>query len=125
MTGAQTMANTDRELLELAAKAADIDYWRMTLSGAALNDEETLRWNPLIDDRDAFRLAVKLHISVRFCWDGCDDQYDTVIAEKSRIHADEQIGFDMKATQFDEPAATRRAIVRAAAAIAKQGGNHG
>jgi len=121
----------DRELLERAAKAAgysvegDADKLvafpgRFAGGFSILNElGGSSLWNPLTDDGDALRLAVRLHISVRFCWDGCDDQYDTVTAEQRRIYADEQIGFDMKATQFDEPAATRRAIVRAAAAIAE------
>lgn len=65
----------DRELLELAAKAAGIsggwgdkldyhngevdltDYW-------VLDGEELYFWNPLIDDGDALRLAVSLRIEV-------------------------------------------------------------
>lgn len=119
--------STDRELLELAAKAAGLEVWggqwpqddmlfvapkRPDPSGKVTGVE----WNPLTDDGDALRLAVALHIDVRFCWDGCDDQFDTVIAERSRIQADEQIGL-FRLEQIDEAAATRRAIVRAAAAI--------
>ena len=51
---------TDRELLEMAAKAAGIAdgdvFYDMD------NDKE---WNPLTDDGDALRLAVKLYIGVR------------------------------------------------------------
>ena len=61
---------TDMELLELAAKAGGIrhieytngydgEYGLMTCDG--LTDRH---WNPLEDDGDALRLAVKLHISV-------------------------------------------------------------
>jgi hypothetical protein len=44
---------TDRELLELAAKAADLPWEQWCINGDA-------SWNPLIDDGDALRLAVKL-----------------------------------------------------------------
>ena len=51
---------TDHELLEMAAKAAGIAdgdvFYDMD------NDKE---WNPLTDDGDALRLAVKLYIGVR------------------------------------------------------------
>jgi hypothetical protein len=58
---------TDRELLELAAKAAGINArWYDTTdcmmrigSGSGL-----ARWDPLTDDGDALRLAVKLGISI-------------------------------------------------------------
>jgi hypothetical protein len=44
---------TDRELLELAAKAAGIDAVDIGYE-----------WNPLIDDGDALRLAVKLNMTL-------------------------------------------------------------
>lgn len=53
---------TDRELLELAAKAAGYDVtW--------LKDSQFIHgrddwWDPLTDDGDALRLAVKLHMQV-------------------------------------------------------------
>ena len=73
---------SDRELLELAAKAAGL-YWR---SGA---DFEVLRpdmvwevWNPIDDDGDALRLAVKLgllgapnHVLDLIAANGEDDPY--------------------------------------------------
>lgn len=115
---------TDRELLELAAKAAGMTGWKFTGTGMAKmldpSKSETTgsvgkNWNPLIDDGDALRLAVKLglristdmgdrvrHVSVKPChysvWaDGCAEP-----------HGD------------DPQEATRRAIVRAAAEIGKQ-----
>jgi hypothetical protein len=110
---------TDRELLEAAAKAADIqisdhiglfyDYF--------IDNSIGKEWNPLTDDGDALRLAVKLKIGLRFTWDGCDDQYDAVWAERGRTRFDEELGVTPKGDQFDEDAATRRAIVRAAATI--------
>ena len=95
---------TDRELLELAARAAGLvlDEW----TGA----DGTLDWNPLHDDGDALRLAVKLNLCINF-----DVQPDGaevyVVAEWTDNPTEaEPLGRDASA-------ATRRAIVRAAAAI--------
>jgi len=94
---------TDRELLELAAKAAGIDFtvWHnrpaQNISyGKHLTT--TQFWNPLTDDGDALRLAVKLSL---LCVD--DVQYAPVNVWEGQ----------------DPYAATRRAIVRAAAEIGK------
>ena len=51
---------TDRELLEAAAKAAGIDYYARAQSGGMLTDNG--EWNPLTDDGDALRLAVRLRM---------------------------------------------------------------
>ena len=56
----------DRELLELAARAAGYDVARHSDDGASLllfGVQEP--WNPLTDDGDALRLAVKLEIHVQ------------------------------------------------------------
>ena len=88
---------TDREYLEMAAKAAGYVLgkhtqkdWAFTYGG--------VEWNPITDDGDALRLAVKLNIDagkpgmrLRIDWRSWDDPY----------------------------AATRRAIVRAAAEIGR------
>ena len=55
----------DKELLELAAKAVGLKYHAFVndiMIGFGLNigDYETPIWNPLTDDGDALRLAVKL-----------------------------------------------------------------
>lgn len=66
---------TDKELLELAAKASGVVVARSRLDDPICNDmlvAESVRnpyqkvgsWNPLIDDGDALRLAVKLNISL-------------------------------------------------------------
>jgi hypothetical protein len=103
-----TDEQTDRELLELAAKAAEYrmtpekfvgDYW--------LKDGHI--WNPLDDDGDALRLAVKLGLNIMLMPD-CAEPWVDVCGPESE--ADELYG--------DNPyAATRRAIVRAAAEIVK------
>lgn len=105
----------DRELLELAAKAAGIiGKWYESIyeSGYELPDgcNQPL-WNPLTDDGDALRLAVKLNMPIWEC-----AQYGRAMAEvrygAARGEYWEPVG--------DDPyAATRRAIVRAAAEIGK------
>ena len=59
---------TDREMLELAAKAmgyddAQWDHERQCISTAKLTGSRRL-WNPITDDGDALRLAVKMNITV-------------------------------------------------------------
>ena len=125
---------TDRELLERAAKAAGVFLTRETMAarwpefewcytdepefdGKHLNGTvfcydgrggiggtETLSWNPLEDDGDALRLAVKLGLHIQpsdiYCW-----------ATHLAVTAIEPL-------DSDPYAATRRAIVRAAAEMA-------
>jgi hypothetical protein len=102
----------DRELLELAARAAGIvGTWSTGYQGDGdeeldgLDTGSSFLWNPLISDGDALRLAVKLCIRI--------------------AHMN---GFAYALTglrEFEEAelagpyAATRRAIVRAAAEIGK------
>jgi len=80
---------TDRELLELAAKAAGLEVVTPTMLAHG-------QWDPLTDDGDALRLAVKL---MEF------EPY------KSRGYLP---------TITSDIAATRRAITRAAAEIGKE-----
>lgn len=104
---------SDRELLELAAKA--VGYKLSATYEAIWSDTgaEFSLWNPLTDDGDALRLAVKLECdlvisnqhpacSAAFC------QVENKYFEVS--HAD---------CEGDPYAATRRAIVRAAAEIGR------
>ena len=91
---------TDIELLEFAAKAA----------GYKKRFVHYLGWNPLIDDGDALRLAVKLGLGVSVPLGY--KRTDVVAFSDSRINAIESHG-------SDPLAATRRAIVRAAAEIGK------
>ena len=94
---------TDLELLEAAAKAAGrgSQWWMESVWNGP--DKE---WNPLTDDGDALRLAVKLGIQI--------DPRDP----ETRVFG--PIGERVDEYHKPDPyAATRRAIVRAAAAIAK------
>ena len=97
--------STDRELLELAAKAAGhvIDP-----IDAMHDPEDWMCWNPLDSDGDALRLAVKLKICIEF-YNGF-----------AEIHASHCSGdYDSRIEYYsdDMAASSRRAIVRAAAAI--------
>ena len=102
---------TDRELLEMAAKAAGVEItWALMGDTYAAWLPNELLWSPLNDDGDALRLAVKLNLSM--------DLFDKEIL----------VGYTTKSNQCDQVtetcsndpyAATRRAIVRAAAEIGK------
>lgn len=99
---------TDRELLELAAKASG-ELTASWYGNDAYFDGVLSRWNPLESDGDALRLAVKLRLTVS--WDRFDDE-DYATATPPHTHQ----GYDCMVSQ-DPYAATRRAITRAAAAI--------
>ena len=108
---------TDRELLEYAAKAAGIGplSWIETDGTKIVTN---LRWNPLTDDGDALRLAVKLGLSVHL------DLGNRIVVAKPTLFpkvGNEEIHYDE--SKFgggcDPYAATRRAIVRTAAEIGK------
>ena len=79
-------------------------------TGAARGDAGYY-WNPLTDDGDALRMIVKLRLTVS--WDRFDDS-DYATATPPHTHQ----GYDCIVDQ-DPYAATRRAIVRAAAAIGR------
>jgi len=108
---------TDRELLELAAKAAGYtvlgvecidEYSEARYAGSIVlecKDEHDWPFSfaPLTDDGDALRLAVNLGLIVR-CYE------ESIIVDGGGISTEE---YDLSCRH----AATRRAIVRAAAAI--------
>lgn len=91
---------TDYELLKWAAKA--VGKWPALSHGA---------WLPLDDDGDALRLAVKLRISF---WHEGEGPEGWTVAEVRGCGYNEHIE-----PHGDPCAATRRAIVRAAAEIGK------
>lgn len=102
---------TDRELLELAAKAAGIEYaeYGELIGGAPCLYSKHANlgiWAPLTDDGDALRLAVNLTFEVDVCRSGI------------AVRTPNGIKVLVDSTETPCPyAATRRAIVRAAAAI--------
>jgi len=99
---------TDRELLESAAKAAGID-WADGHESTGLRDQNGKVWNPLTDDGDALRLAVKLRLNLSLDRTGLKVFHD----DKPCIKAG---GWESRA---DESEVVRRAIVRAAAEIGR------
>ena len=100
---------TDRALLEAAAKAAGIEVDASILFAGGSNS-----WNPLTDDGDALRLAVKLRLRV------CTPTTDTDCALASNGDVTAYSEDELSDTPMsDLYAATRRAIVRAAAEIGK------
>jgi len=114
---------TDRELLELAAKAAGVEQ----IERVQVDEEDenpkylyvrlehgltyTTFWDPLGDDGDALRLAVKLGLVVEI---GYASRGFVVV----RTNTDNWVEY--REAWGDCPyAATRRAIVRAAAGLSK------
>jgi hypothetical protein len=59
-----TAERTDRELLELAAKASG-EWPESWHNSEAYFTGVLSRWNPLEDDGDALRLAVKMRMEIR------------------------------------------------------------
>jgi hypothetical protein len=109
--------SSDRELLELAAKAAGYEVFAESRKVSRGNDclEHFIRidgreliWNPLTDDGDALRLAAKLSLVVQPL-----DAFVTVVDSEFRQWVD-------KVYDGDKSAATRTAIVRAAAHLGKE-----
>ena len=110
------MSSSDKELLTLAAKAAGITFFKYVenvtdydsdhYGGPAIQISHSAEtWNPLTDDGDALRLAVKLGMRLNlptqtYAYVGANDQLEYCKNE-------------------DYYAATRRAIVRAAAQIGR------
>ena len=108
----------DKTLLERAAKAAgyasfdwlSADHWMNVYT----HEGRQSAWNPITDDGDALRLAVKLGIAIT-PYPVYEQPKHSVIANLKNL---EHSGFEVAEQHNGDPcAATRRAIVRAAAAI--------
>ncbi len=102
---------SDRELLELAAKAAGFIYKIVDnvlyVQRKRNPKDDWYGWNPLTDDGNALRLAVKLGIHIT-------NSLSEAWASTEKVTAIQIFDQDT-----DPYAATRRAIVRAAAEIGK------
>jgi hypothetical protein len=112
---------TDRELLELAAKAAGIPLVRLEPETVWDTGHITRAgWNPLTDDGDALRLAVKLGLHARQ-FPILDDGFDAPLGmvEVWRVDDDDPVHVEFLRSGDDRLAATRSAIVCAAAEIGK------
>lgn len=101
----------DRELLELAAKAAGVDFYTpegmdTPWCGRGFYLRGCVVWNPLTDDGDALRLAIDLELDVSLGKSGA-------VVEFGRLQIEEL-------DASDPYAAVRLAIVRAAAAIGEK-----
>jgi hypothetical protein len=101
---------TDKEILELAAKAAGLEVVTPTMLKYG-------QWNPLTDDGDALRLAVACGIAVTpypiYEW-----PKHSVVAARRSIESSSTEVVELYGENPD--AATRRAITRAAAEIGKE-----
>lgn len=109
---------TECELLELAARAAGLEYHWVKVEGGQLmqasepgsRSEES--WNPLTNDGDALRLAVMLKLHILHNDPGEGALWVSAVLNKTMLHAAEEF-----LNEAERPAATRRAITRAAAEI--------
>lgn len=108
------MSKTDKEMLELAARAVDIETNKAGDGNQTYcydrRDCVYKNWDPLNNDGDALRLAVDLDIDLSFDADNGTIQAAYWINSMNFAWKEEL-------TVGDKHAATRRAIVRAAAAI--------
>ena len=108
---------SDRELLELAAKALGLVSYNYESKETYADCYGNVRaWNPLEYDEDAYRLMVQLKLRIN---------YDTVIEyDVVEVFGPERDDFSCDCTtetiEEDQCASVRRAIVRAAARIGKQ-----
>jgi len=103
---------SDRELLELAAKAAGYALTDGSQGYRTFRCNGGVEWNPLDDDGDAFRLGVRLGLMVD-CFECANDSVEASFDDGDfSAYCTEPVG-------EDKAAATRRAIVRVAAEIGK------
>ena len=116
----------DKELLEYAAKAAGIKIDKSETNGggkentgfdivgnAVLDWHSMTTWNPLTDDGDSLRLAVKLRLRI-----DTPSKFSRAIAHSQDLKRGvcENSGHDLLNDPHED---TRRAIVMAAAEIGK------
>jgi hypothetical protein len=98
---------TDRKMLELAAKAVGIKItWHGDVEPWCFAEVlPGIKWNPLDDDGDAFRLAVDLKIELMVTDQYANACFDMVVYSEPLGHSARK--------------AARRAVLRAAAEIGK------
>lgn len=101
---------TDKELLEKAAKAAGGEFLLDDFIPRFMSNDPGIEyeWDPLADDGDALRLAVKLKMNIVY-------NFDRVMVVFGNKNTTEHF-YDLP-QPTDRYAATRKAIVRAAATI--------
>lgn len=107
---------TDKELLELAAKAAGYNI-KAHEDGTLYSDCRCAGywgvWNPLTDDGDALRLASALNLIVDTAYGRAIEAARLIKGHNDWIYGESDFG-------NDDLTSTRRAIVRAAAAIGER-----
>jgi hypothetical protein len=121
--------SNNRELLELAAKAAGMEHMRWSGPSGLSRMLDPSRpectgsiggfWNPLTDDGDALRLAVKLGVIVDVRHDQEQMEHNCVcywLLGKGNMPYTREY---LREVDGDINAATRRAIVRAAAELGR------
>lgn len=109
---------TDQELIELSAKIARISgkwcRWHQAYGDEWIEGLDTggpVLWNPLVDDGQALRLAVAVA--------NTDDRFHSIVWSWTHRAVRVFVG-GCEGYGDDEFAATRRAIVTAAATLAKE-----
>ncbi len=121
MSRLEVMEMTDQELLELAAKAAEIDTFRPEYDGSMFIGFRQLNnrlWNPLANDGDILRLVVKLDLDILHFWPDETAEYpDLVEVIGGNALTRVSISWPLGADPY---AATRRAIVLAVAEIGRR-----
>lgn len=107
---------TDKELLELAAKAAGFNFFwseRLECGEVWQGGDKTKRfWQPHRDDGDALRLAVQLRMEI-------DHNHPADASSWVSVSVADRFGVEEFDDEAQRLAATRRVIVRAAAEIGK------
>lgn len=110
---------TDRELLELAAKAAGLKLIPFE-DAPLLDDESQAHWNPANDDGDSRRLQVALSIDLRF---GVSDLYGPYAHARTEVRRGDSIDFHESCLPMgllpDANATARRVVLEVAAVIGK------
>ncbi len=102
---------TNIELLKSAANAISLDYiecGKLDGSGDLIDRKNCQIWNPLTDDGDALRLAVRLNVHIELH----DDLVRVWYANGECV--------ELHFNPGDKQGAARRAIVLAAVEIVKQ-----
>ena len=120
------MTDEDKNLLELAAKAAGLKNYRYCPAEDGLpacieyddEDDCTVVWMPHLDDGDALRLAVQLGLEIYRGHDAIRGEFCEVFY-RPRKYAGQKSCIEYHKDHPDQVAATRRAIVRAASEIEK------
>lgn len=109
---------SNKEMLELAAKAAGINVVCFDSERNALKTKggSPSRWNPLANDGDALRLLCKRSMRIVENHGGAYRAVQFTLPPETDEEAEHEIEIEWPHT----PAATRRAITRAAAEIGKE-----